>query len=464
MESSKKTEMNLSFMLKSLLHHWYIIVIAVLVCCIGMLGVSCFLVQPKYSSTVKMYVNNGSAMINDYVSSGELLVAKELVNTYLAILETPDTLVRVIEESKLNYGLSELSGMIQAGSVNNTEVFYITVEAPDPKDAAVLADTISRVLPERISDVVDKSSVSVVQRAIIPTSPSSPNHMIFAFIGALIGFCVSFLVIFAKEFVDNSIHEDQYPSETYNLRTLAYIPHLGEKGDKKEKKSASSESQTGVLCKDLPFGAAEAYKMLRTNLNNLSNNAQSYKVIGITSPKPSDGKSTLAINLAYTLAQTGKSVMLVEADMRKPVLAKRLNLNSRAGLKDMLLDPETDAIQASGYMENWKVISAGTATQNPSELLEDREMDLLMDRLRKDFDYVLVDLPPVNEVADAMTVSRCLDGILCTVKQGYTKKVDLEIAMRYMSYSNTENIGFVINNAKTGGKYGRQGYKYGYNQ
>jgi Mrp family chromosome partitioning ATPase len=75
-----------------------------------------------------------------------------------------------------------------------------------------------------------------------------------------------------------------------------------------------------------------------------------------------------------------------------------------------------------------------------------------------------VDLPPVNEVTDAMTVSRCLDGMLCTVNQGYTKKVDLETAMRYMSYSNTETIGFVINNAKTGGKYGYHGYKYGYEQ
>lgn len=462
MEANKKNEMNLSFIVKSLLHHWYILLIAVLVCSMGMLGVSRFMVAPKYSSTVKMYVNNGSTLINDYVSSSELLVAKELVNTYVAILETPDTLVRVIEESGLDYSLSQLSSMIRAGSVNNTEVFYITVVAPDAKHAAILADTISKVLPERISEVVDKSSVSVVQKAIVPTAPSSPNHMNYVLIGALIGLCLSCAAVLLKEFLDNAIHDEQYPTETYSMRTLGYIPSLGEKKEKKASKSGEMAIENTVICKELPFGAAEAYKTLRTNLKNLSDKGQSYKVLGITSPCPGDGKSTMAINLAYTVAQTGKSVVLIEADMRKPVMAKRLNLKARAGLKDMLMEPGTNAIQESGYMENWKVISAGTATENPAELLGSRAFDQLIDRLCGEYDYVLIDLPPVNEVSDAMTVSRCLDGMICTIKQSYTRKMDLAVAMRHMSYSNTEIIGFVINNASSGGKYGYKGYKYGY--
>lgn len=474
--SKQKNEINVLFIIQSLLHHWYVILIAVLVLGLGAFSFAKLFVTPTYSSTVKFYVNNDSDSVN--VSSSELQAAQDLVNTYIAILETPDTLNMIIEKAGLSCNSKQLNKMIQATTVNQTEVFAITVTTTDPEASLLIAQTICEVFPDRISDIVTKSSVKIVQYAELPEEPVSPNFVSYALVGMLLGLFGSAAVILLKEIADNSIHDDSYASQTYPIRTLAYVPGFFEKGgqdgyaDTRSGGEARSKKHLGgvfadervILCEQLPFGAAESYRMLRTNIRNISDNENTYKVIGITSPTPGDGKSTLAINYAYTVAQTGKKVLLIEADLRKPVLAKRLSLEKRIGLSDMLLDSSVDATQNSQKSDHWKVISAGSAVDNPAELLSERGLDLLIDRVRGEYDRIIVDLPPVNVVSDAVIVSRCLDGMICAVKRSSTTRIALENAMHHLAYSKAEVIGFVVNNASKGGKggkYGKYGKSYG---
>ena len=456
--NNKEYEISFSFLMRSLLHHWYVILLSVVVLGAGVFSYGRFFVKPTYSSTVQMFVNNNDQKINGYVTSSEILVAKELVNTYIAILETPDTMSMIIEKANLSYSVSELSAMISTGSVNETEVFFVTVESTDANEAALIADTILEVLPQRISDIVEKSSVRVVQRAQVSTAPSSPNLPLYAIIGAMLGLIGSCLVVILKEMMDQSVREESYLSSRYQARTLAYIPNLNEGASSRRKAIEKTNGElkaktTDILCDQMPFGAAEAYKMLRANLQTVAPNENAYKVFGMTSANPGDGKSTLMINLAYTVAQTGKKVLLLEADLRKPVLAKRLNLPQRVGLSDLLADADIEAIQDSGYMDNWKVLCAGTSTNIPSELLSSRKMELLIERLRREFDCILIDLPPINSVSDTVAISGCLDGLLCAIKQGDTKKIELEMAMKQLSFSKAEFLGFVFTQAKMGGKY-----------
>ena len=464
-------EINLLYVFQALMRHWYIILVCAILFGVGSLVCSKLFITPLYSATVKMYVNNDNADVDVYLSNNELSAAKELVDTYLAIFETPDTMKAIIQKAELPFGTGQLLSMLSYGSVNATQVFYITVTSADPKEAESIANVICEVLPERIAQIIDKSSVRIVQKAELPTGMSSPNYFRNTVIGILIGAFLSCAAIVLIELLTNTIRDENYPCNNYGVRTLAYIPNPYEKyGETKDKKGKNKNKlppahfrEMNILCNNMPYGVAEAYKVLRTNLNNISVDGKNYHVLGITSPCPQEGKSTLAINYAYTLAQSGKRVLLMEADMRKPVIAKRLSLKTRRGLSDMLLGGSKNFIQDSNILENWKVLCAGTATNNTLEFLSGNMIDSLLDRLRQEFDYILVDLPPINLVSDAMAISRYLDGIIFAVKQDETTKNELKIAMQYMMYSQTELVGFVITNAHFTKRYGKyRYYSYGY--
>lgn len=470
MKERAEVQFDLGLLVKALVHRLWIILLAMLICGAGAFVYARCFVTPLYSATTKMYVNNISkdSMNGQFISSSELAAAQRLVDTYIEILKTPETLNRVIEEADASCSYSELLGMITTGSVNGTEVFFITVESPVPEEAERLANTIADVLPERIGDIVEGSSVKVIQGASLPTAPNSLDMTKSVVLGAFLGFMICCVAIIILELMDNRIRDEHYPSETYGIQTIVSIPNLVEPGqgythqfskaDGSQKKlrqklregeSLSYKTERNFLCDKMNFRAAEAYKMLRTNLFRVLDENPGCKVIGITSAEPAEGKSTLAINLAYCMAQTEKPVLLIEADLRKPVLAKRMRLSEPFGLSDMLEGFAENAVQSSGYFPNWDVLSAGGQNSNPAEILSSQAMGELIANLRKNYAYILIDLPPLNEVTDSVAVSACLDGMLMVVRQNVTKKIALDAAMNHLRFSAAEVLGFVITDAET---------------
>ena len=217
----------------------------------------------------------------------------------------------------------------------------------------------------------------------------------------------------------------------------------------------------------LSFAASEAYKLLRTNLTFALPDEQRCRVVGITSASRSEGKSTTSINLAYTIAETGKRVLLVEADMRRPNLARRLAIDPAPGLSNLLagLCREGDVIQDVGLLENLKVISSGDVPPNPSELLGSDRMSSVVSALSQNFDFIIFDLPPVNAVSDGLVISKLVDGMIVVVCRGYCEKKLLEAALRNIKYLNIKILGFVMTRGSVdksgyGKRYGK--YKKGY--
>lgn len=206
------------------------------------------------------------------------------------------------------------------------------------------------------------------------------------------------------------------------------------------------EEAAKTLGQGLSFDAAEAYKLLRTNLAFSVPDSGGSKVIGVTSALRGEAKSTTAINLAYTLAETGKRVLLMEGDMRLPVLAKRLRLKKAPGLSNLLAGQSggNDVLQNSGLLNNMKVIVAGTIPPNPAELLDSNPMQITLQTMRDYFEYVIVDLPPVMAVSDALVVSKFLDGIVVVTRQNYCDKKSLDETIRQLRFSKAKILGFVV--------------------
>lgn len=225
----------------------------------------------------------------------------------------------------------------------------------------------------------------------------------------------------------------------------------------------TAEEMTRTVGKGLSFAAAEAYKLLRANLAfSLPDNGKC-KVIGVTSSLRGEAKSTTAVNLAYTLAETGKRVLLMEGDMRLPVLTKRLRVAKAPGLSDLLAGHSNgnDVLQNSGLLNNMKVITAGTTPPNPAELLDSDRMQITLQTMRDYFDVVIVDLPPVCAVSDALAVSKYLDGIIVVVRQNYCDKSSLAETVRQLRFSQAKVLGFVVSDSDLQKKKYYRSSKYG---
>jgi capsular exopolysaccharide synthesis family protein len=262
---------------------------------------------------------------------------------------------------------------------------------------------------------------------------------------------------------------------------------MAKKTEEKEKEKQTKSSvnkqllrQQSIICDNLSFAAAEAYKLLRANLQ-FTLPKEGCHIIGMTSSLRGEGKSTTAINLAYTLAQAGKRVLLIDADMRLPSVGSRLSLEQTPGLSNLLANlcaPE-EALRQTKYFTNWYVMPSGDIPPNPSELLGSERMEELLDSFSQNFDFIILDLPPVGIVSDALAVSTLTDGLLVVVRQNYSNRNALGDCMYQIERFNVKFLGFVMTGVAGGegaykrygryskyGKYDRssygKGYGYGY--
>ncbi len=220
--------------MNGLLRRAWIIVLCMLICGALLMSYALYFVTPLYESSVLMYVNNSSFSVGATsfsISSSEISAAKSLVDTYLVILETRMTLEEVIELGQLDYTYGELCKVITAEPVNDTEVFSVTVKTDDPYEAERIANTIAIVLPEKINDIVEGSSVRIVDYAVVASNKVSPSVPKYTILGMLVGAMISCLIIAVIEITDNQIRSEDYLLETYpDIPLLSVVPDmLGEK-------------------------------------------------------------------------------------------------------------------------------------------------------------------------------------------------------------------------------------------
>lgn len=211
-------------------HIWMVLISGALIGGIA-LGYAYFMVTPTYSSSVQLYVNNQPENSPGF-SSSQLQASQILADTYMVILQSRVVLEKVNEVAGLKYSYSQLKGMVTAAAVNETDVFKVTVTATSPDHAYKLAKAIEEVLPSRIDEIVDGSSVRVVDMAVKNTSPVGPVYSRYIMIGALVGVGLSLILIVLVEITNTTVQSEDYLTATYkDLPLLAVIPPT-EGGDK----------------------------------------------------------------------------------------------------------------------------------------------------------------------------------------------------------------------------------------
>jgi len=465
---------------------WVVAVVAVL-CAVLTFAGTFFFITPEYQSSAMFYVNNSNLSLGDAslsISSGDLSTSRNLVDSYIVILNTRETLVDVLDYSGAPYSYGQLRGMISSSAVNGTEIFKVTVTSTNPQEAERLASAIAYILPKRIATIIDGTSARVADAAIVPSSPSSPNYTNNTMLGFLLGALLSVGIIALREVFDTTIRAEGDIAQSCKYPVLAAVPDMTtpSKGSAYYGSSrrrtgkyavATQQAKHGLIGPNISFAASEAYKLLRTKLQFSFADDHDCHIIGLSSALSGEGKSLTAVNVAYTLSQLDKKVLLIDCDMRRPTLAEKLNIKKYPGLSNYLtrqgsLDELLQVCEMKQGENAFHVITAGQNPPNPVELLSSPRMQNALEQLRKVYDYVILDLPPVGEVSDAMTVSQYTDGILLVVRQNYCDRHVLSDTVQQFDFVNAKTLGVVFNcTSESSGKgyykkyYKRNYYRYG---
>ena len=213
---------------------WVIALCGLLTAGIGF-SIANFVIVPTYSSHIKLYVNNSAFSVGNTsfsITSSELTAAQWLVRTYGEILNTRTTLQRVVDEADLDYTWKDISDMITYAPSNDTEIMLVTVTCENPYEASKIANTIAEILPERISEVITGASMAVVDSAIPDIDKVAPSISKFTALGFVLGALITVMVLTVLALMDDTIHDEDYVLNTYDLPILGNVPDLVNAGGK----------------------------------------------------------------------------------------------------------------------------------------------------------------------------------------------------------------------------------------
>jgi len=482
-QHNEELEIDLQRLIKALLDKSLLIGIVAVVCAVLTFLGTFFFITPQYQSAAMFYVNNNSLSLGEAslsISSADISASRGLVKSYIVILKTRETLNDVIDYSGVDRTYNQLKNMITAESVDATEIFQVVVTSPDPQEAEKIANAIAYILPKRISSIIEGTSAKIVDSAVVASKPSSPSYTRNGIAGFAIGMVMAVAWVVLRAIMDITIRTEEDITQNCKNPVLASVPDMEvhSKGGSYYgygKKSAydsttGKKGKTELVGGNISFAAAEAYKLLRTKLQFSFADEGGCRVIGVSSALTGEGKSLSAVNLAYTTSQLGKRVLLVDCDMRRPTLADKLPIQKSPGLSDFLSGQiqSENLLQLCGIKDDeraFHAISSGRTPPNPMELLSSRRMGLMIERLRQNYDYIILDLPPVGEVGDALAAAKLTDGMLLVVRQNYCDRIALNSAIRQFEFVDAKILGIVFNaTTDAAGGYGKKYYRKYYKQ
>ncbi|NLP47430.1 MAG: polysaccharide biosynthesis tyrosine autokinase [Clostridiales bacterium] len=455
--------MDIRKIIAMVLRKWPVIVITAFIGAVAMYVFSSVYVTPIYSAKATMIVNKSQyqASEQNQMSYNDILMTQKLVKSYTIIMTSDTNLDLVKKELDTEMSIGAIRRSVKVSSVGETEVLQISVEHADPVLAQNIANALVKVSPATIIRVIKAGSAEVIDYALVPQSPVKPVVWQYGALGALIGLMLALAMIFLRDYFDNTFKTEDDIREVLDLPVITSLPEIMKDGNT-------------VLTGETPFDFKEAFKVLRTKIQFSGIDGQ-MKKIAITSSGPFEGKTTVSINTALTLAETGKSVLLVDCDLRKPKVSKTLDIGQEPGLSNVLTqDSELElAIRNLEDFDTLDIIPCGVIPPNPAELLGSEQMGKFLDEIDSEYDYIIFDTPPIGLVADTAELSKFLDGVIWVVSYGRTIKESAIFAKETLDSVSANIIGCVFNRVKADGygtrgyyrRYGyggRYGYKYGY--
>lgn len=424
---------------------WWIA--AILLLSVTGVGVSSALADRTYTATAGVYFSVRSVNGVDGLSVASSFSQSQLPS-YATLATTPQVLDPVAADLDIPGGAGALADQLRVTALDGTVVLDIAATDTDPAQARRIANAVAARVITVVEDLspsvttTNQSAVvaTVVAPATTPASPSSPNVSLNLVAGIVIGLGLGILTALGREALDTRVREAEDVAE------LTRTPVLGSL-------ATEPSRRRGVLMEVAPRSPmAEAYRQLRTNLQFLDVGRRregaeaGHRVLSVSSSLAAEGKSTTAMNLAVALAETSARVLLVDADLRRPSVAKVLGLEGAAGLTTVLLGQA----EVAEVVQDWgsaglQVLTSGPLPPNPSELLGSVGMRRLIAELRTDYDYVILDSAPLLPVTDSAVLAGMVDGTLLVVNVTRVRRHQLAESLRNLAQVEAPVLGVVLN-------------------
>lgn len=303
---------------------------------------------------------------------------------------------------------------------------------------------LTRLQEIQVAENQNVGNARIISPALIPDKPAGSRKILMITGGGVLGILLGVIAAFTLDLIDRSVKTVKEARELFKYTLLGVIPSINSNSKKSSFLPGVDQPIPRVIGTDIPqFPVGDAYQMLQANLKFLSSDKQ-LKAIVVTSSVAKEGKSEVAVNLAVAMAQVGRRVLLVDADMRHPVQHHVWGMTNAVGLSNVIVDVPID-IAVQEAIPNLYVLSSGVVPPNPVALLDSRRMAALVNTFVKDYDFVIFDTPPLAGIADAAVLGKLADGILLVVRPGVVDSASANAAKEFLTQSGQQVLGMVIN-------------------
>ena len=445
-------------MWKNFRRYWGRLILLAVILTVGFAGYTIYTYNPTYTSYATFVVTKNNT------NSVDSVVSARIANSFPYILKSGGMENRIRTELGLVNGAA-FPASLSASSMEDTNLLTITAVSSSDTQGQQVITAVIKYLPEYIPDVVGNVKLTVIDQSGLADEEtvrlSIPKTVLK---GCLVGIVAVLAILFLLAYNDSTIRRYEDLKKHLNISCLGTIPLT-----KFKKRKQKFDSRIVITNDKVPANFLESISALRTRVEK-EMREKNLRTILISSSLPGEGKTTVSLNLALSLAQRDKKVLLIDGDLRNPSLHTNLNIlkkDIKIGITDVLKGKEKAGEAIINFEDsNLDLILGRKSTGNASELLSSHRMQEAIDELVDYYDYVIIDTPPAAMMADASVVAAFMDAVLYVIRQDYAKVKYITEGIGLLADSDAHVLGCVLNCAENGfggygyGKYGKYGYGY----
>lgn len=439
--------------LKTVRTYWKLVLFLLCIIFVGYTGYTYLTYSPLYQSEATFTVETSVSENGSYGFYYSSDTADQLSKTFPYILESNYFKSVLLQ----NLDTQTLNGTLSAETVSDSNMVTMRVESSNAEDAFNILNTALSIYPQTARFVLGETQFHIINEPVLATSPyNKPSILKTVGMGLLIGIAVPFVVVGLIAFFKKSARTLEQMNKITNLKCIAMLPKVTFKARRKKMRPTIS-----ITDRKVSFDYKENIRSMRIRLERLLEK-ENGKVVMVSSTISSEGKSTISVNLAESLVSTGKKVVLIDGDVRKPSLAKMLNVSDSLGLHELVQNKENLLNKITFLSDQFAFIGNHTAIKNPIEVLTDTNLENFMEELKKYFDVIIMDTAPAGIFQDAYEFQHVTDFILFVVKYD---EVPLQKIQETLTgfHQDHRHMAYVFNEyTQTLNDYGYGKYRYGY--
>lgn len=433
-----------------------------------------FMQKPKYEATATVIVSSDKSNAN---LPGEVATNKNLIDTYTQVVKSHRVLDKVKNDINIEQPYDEMLKMINVSAIKGTEIINITTTDRDAEFATKMTNKIADHFVKEIAKIYNDRNINVLDSAVTPTEPANikivrQEIMVFA-AGLIVSVSILFLVFYfdrsvkTSEQVESQLHLPvigkihMIDAEKERLkrrqRALALKAKKEAKDDDATENEDSAENEEEISEEDLSSELilknnpksiiSEDFRTVRTSLD-FSLVGKNNNSLVLTSTVPNEGKSFVSANLAIAFANTGKKVLLVDADMRLGRQHEIFELSNQAGLSNLLVETTGDRLRKyiqKTDIENLSVVTRGVTPPNPAELIDSKQMEKFIATVKSKYDYVIIDSAPVYNLADSLIISKKADRTMIVCRVNKTNIDHVKDGLKSLQAIDANIAGVILN-------------------